>query len=440
MSSQVDVLYWGMPFKTQISALLALSLGLAAAAPATLTLDAAAQPQPLPPTVIGGFNLGNWMPVVEALGDLRSVAPTLLRFPGGNVGDENDLAAANFIPLKSNMQLLTTGAQPPKLIVQTRVFGGKPGARNSPQDAANAVGYAAEAGLKVDYWEIGNEPDLYSKNRGDASWTPTRYCNTFRAQRAAMLKVDPQAKFAGPVTSNGNGPADTFLRDFVKQCGDAIDLLTWHEYPNNGSGSDADALNTVSVIDRETRAYRALLDSPQDNPLGYQKNTPLGITEYSLSYKSDNPRHLSDQVGALWAAEATVRLAEDGGSVAAYFALMATSNHGLVDEADFPRPSLYTFQQIHAFTGSWLPIKTDDAALWTHAAVDGSRLTVLVTNTDTAVHPLSAAIPGYQLSGVSSAIASMQQGEEVGQIISLPVSATLDLPARSMTRLVYQKQ
>ena len=423
----------------RLSAALLLSAGLAAAAPATLTLDSAPA-KPLPPRVIGGFNLGNWMPVVEALDNLRSVAPSLVRFPGGNVGDENDLTDANFKPLSSNMELLTTGKQPPALIVQTRVFGGKPGAKNTPADAARAVGYARDAGLKVAYWEVGNEPDLFAKNRGDASWTPERYCATFRAQRAAMLKVDPQAKFAGPVTSNGNGPADTFLRAFVMQCGDAIDLLTWHEYPNDGSGSDADALATVSVIDRELAAYRALLDSPESNPLGYKRRTPLGITEYGLSYKSDNPRHLSDQVGALWAAEATVRMAEGGASVAAYFALMATGGHGLVDLADIPRPSLTTFQQLQAFTGSWRKISTSDPMLWTHAAQDGQKLTVLVTNTDTDKRPLSAALPGYQLIGVVSAVANTVDGADEGEMRRLPLGASVNLPARSLTRLVYKQQ
>ena len=96
------------------------------------------------------------------------------------------------------------------------------------------------------------------------------------------------------------------------------------------------------------------------------------MTEYSLSYFSNRPRHLSDQVGALWAAEATVRLAEQGASVAAYFALQATGGHGLVDLAGIPRPTLYAFQQLHTFTGSWLPISSDDPALWTHAAQDGT--------------------------------------------------------------------
>ncbi len=414
-----------------------LTAGLAAAAPATLTLGPVSA-APLPPTVIGGFNYGNWMPVVEAEKDLRSVAPTLLRFPGGNVGDENDLTAATLVPLKSNLQLLTTGQQPPALMIQTRVFGGKPGAKNAPEDAAQAARDVQAASLKVAYWEIGNEPDLYSINRGDATWTPERYCDTFRAQRQAILKVDPAARFAGPAVSNTGDGAVDFLSRFVKGCGDIVDLLTWHEYPTDGLKSDEEALASVSVIDRDVKRFRALIDSPEGNPKGYTRRTPLGVTEYSLSYFSNRPRHLSDQVGALWAAEATVRLAEQGASVAAYFALQATGGHGLVDLAGIPRPSLYAFQQLRSFTGSGLPIRSDDPALWTHAAQDGALLTVLVTNTATEAHPLSAALPGYQFVGGKTFTQKTVDDED--PMIRLPLAATLELPARSLTRLVYKKQ
>lgn len=425
-----------MSFKSQLCALLALSLGLAAAAPATLTLGAS-KPAPLPPTVIGGFNYGNWMPVVEAKKDLRSVAPSLLRFPGGNVGDENDLTAASLVPLKSNLELLTTGPTPPALMVQTRVFGGKPGAKNTPQDAAQAARDAQAANLKVAYWEIGNEPDLFSVNRGDASWTPQRYCAAFRAQRRAILQVDPAAKFAGPAVSNTGDKAADFLEQFVKGCGDIVDLLTWHEYPSDGLSSDADALTSVSVIDRDVKRFRALMDSQAGNPLGYTRRTPLGVTEYSLSYVSGRPRHLSDQVGALWAAEATLRLAENGASVAAYFALQATGGHGLVDLAGIPRPTLYAFQQLHAFTGSGLAISSDDPALWTHAAQGGALLTVLVTNTAAEAHQLTAALPGYQLVGGKTF--TQKTVDDENEMIRLPLAATLELPALSLTRLVYKR-
>ena len=415
--------------------LIALLLGTAGAAPATLTLGNGAG-LPIAPLSINGFNYGNWMAVVEAKDALRSVAPTSLRFPGGNVGDENDLIPEAFVPLATNLKLLSVRGTP-ALIVQTRVFGGKPGARNTPQDAADAAQSAKQAALGVNYWEIGNEPDLYAVTRGDASWTPGRYCQVFRAQRAAILKVDPAARFAGPAVSGGTPRRDEFLASFVKGCGDIVDLLTWHEYPTDGTATDEAALASVQLVSDDVKRFKALLRDPQANPLGYQRDIALGVTEYSLSYRSDRPRHLADQVGALWAAEATLRLAEGGAAVSDYFALQATGGHGLVDLSGFARPSLYAFEQTRAFEGNWLPLQSDDPALWTHAALKGDTLTVLVTNTAKGVHPLAPALPGYRLQGARTFTA--QTAEDEADFTALPLKTVLDLPPRSLTRLTYQR-
>ena len=80
----------------------------------------------------------------------------------------------------------------------------------------------------------------------------------------------------------------------------------------------------------------------------------LGVTEYGLSYVSGKMRHLSDMVGALWAAETTLRLTEGGASLAQYFALIGSGGHGLVDLVGFPRSSLYAFQMTRFFRGEAL--------------------------------------------------------------------------------------
>lgn len=418
-----------------LAALCLATGGLASAAPATLTL-AAGPGTPLSPLALNGFNYGNWMPVVEARPGLLAAAPSSLRFPGGNVGDENDLIEQALQVLKTNAELLTV-APPPALIVQTRVFASKPDARNRPEDAADAARSARRLGLTVTYWEIGNEPDLYATSRNDPSWTPQRYCQVFRQQRAAILAVDPAARFAGPAVSGGIPRRDEFLSRFVKDCGDVVDLLTWHEYPTDGTATDEAALASVSGVTDDLRRYRALLADPQQNPLGHARDIRLGVTEYSLSYRSDRPRHLSDQLGALWAAEATLRLAEGGVDLTSYFALQATGGHGLVDLAGIARPSLYAFEQLAHFRGNWLALGSDDPALWTHAALQGPRLTVLVTNTATSGHALATPLPGYQLIGAKTF--TQQTVDDEADFTRLPLGPSLDLPARSLTRLAYTR-
>ncbi|MGI8748239.1 MAG: GH39 family glycosyl hydrolase, partial [Deinococcus sp.] len=287
-----------------LSVLLGSVLG-AGPVPATLTLGQ--RGTPIPPTAVNGFNVGYDMSVAEARGAVQSVAPSSLRYPPGNVGDEQDLTLSGLTSLRSTLALAGSADRLPAATIETRVFATRPDARNRPEDAAGAARDAASLGLKPLYWEIGNEPDLYAKNRGDAGWTPERYCRVFRAQRAAILAVDPSAKFAGPAVSNVQGGGGDFLAAFVRACGDVVDLLTWHEYPSQGTLSDEAALASAQRVSEHLARFRALLADPAANPLGQGRKVGLGVSEYSLSWRSNLPRHLSDMVAALWAAETTLR-------------------------------------------------------------------------------------------------------------------------------------
>ncbi|HEX2864431.1 MAG TPA: glycoside hydrolase family 2 TIM barrel-domain containing protein [Deinococcales bacterium] len=403
-------------------------LGLSAAQPAPVTLELG-QPLPAPASLqaLGGFNLGNWMQVAEFRDDLKKVGPGLMRFPGGNVGDENDLNEGVLKALKANMTLLGASG----VIVQTRVFATRPDAKNRPQDAADAARIAKNLGINVRYWEIGNEPDLYSKQRGDPSWTPEKYCQTFRAQRAAILAVDPKAKFAGPAVSNPND----FLNAFVKDCGDVVDLLTWHVYPESGEKTDEEALASVTAVSDTAARYRALVSDPAGNPKGYQRPIALGVTEYSLSWNTNRPRHLADQTAALWAAEATLRLAESGAVAASYFALQATGGHGLLDISGTPRPSDYAFRLLAEHKGQPTAMSSSTPSLWTHAARDGSRLNVLVTNTSSDAVILDPTVKGFTLIGAKQFDAATAAAET--DFKRLPARGVLTLAPRSMTRLAF---
>ncbi len=420
------------------SSVLSLSLlSTAWAAPAQLTIGTVGTP--ILPASVNGFNVSYNMSVVDAQQEVRSVAPTSLRYPPGNEGDEHDRIRAGLSGFLSTLQLSAPSLKGPLplAVVTTRVFATQPNSGNKPEDAAQAARDAQALGLKVAYWEIGNEPDLYSKNRADASWTPERYCATFRAQRAAILAVDPQAKFAGPAVSNVGGSSGTFLETFVKGCGDIVDLLSWHEYPTDGSQTDEIALSSAVRVTQHIERFRALLADPERNPLGQGRKVELGVTEYGLSYVSNRPRHLSDMVGALWTAETTLRLAEGGASLSQYFAIIGSDAHGLVDRAGVPRPTLYAFQQMRYFRGEALEARTDNSELWVHAARDGNLLTVLVSNIATTAHTLESAVPGYALVGVKSFTARTVDKE--APLERLKLEDTLTLPARSFTRMVYKR-
>lgn len=389
------------------------------------------------PAVTRGFNFGNWMAVADHREALARVPAASLRFPGGNIGDEQDMDAATLDTFKS---LLTLVAGQPELVVQTRVFAGRVDRRaaNTPGDAAAAVRMARERGLKVAIWEIGNEPDLFSTVRGDASWTPERYCAIFRAQAAAIKATDPGVRVAGPVVSGSADTAMPFLGRFVELCGDVVDVLTWHLYPTGGDGSEEAALASISQVDASVEHLRRLWSDARRNPLGHQRKPRLAVTEYGLSWRTDRPRFLADQTAALWAAEAALRLARHGVDAAHYFAYQGTGFHGLLDTAGVPRPTYYAFRMLGDLQGRFVGTDSSDPRLWSHAIKDGDRLHVLLLNTTTEPMRVEIDSAGWQPKQAHYFDAAI--ADEERPPAPLAAQRNLTLPPRSMSLLLLTKE
>jgi hypothetical protein len=366
------------------------------------------------------------------------VRPAELRFPGGNVGDENDLTDYALAVFQSNLSMLDD----PPTVIHTRTFQGSVSiqhepAKNQPEDAANAVRWARARKIKVVFWEIGNEPDMFAVTRGDPSWNAQKYCQVFRAQAAAIKAVDPAARVGGPAVSGSVPGRDLFLGEFVKGCGDVLDVLTWHIYPTDGRADDENAFATVTEADRSIAAYRALLRDPALNPTGWQRPVDLAITEYGLSWFTTRVHHLTDMPAAMWATEMAFRIDEQGVASAHYFAFQGTGGHGLLDQAGVRRPTYYAFAMLGRLSGDLVAAATGDDDLWSHAALDGDRLDVVITNRATAAKALPVALPGFTLRHVAYFDAALVDTEK--PMAKLTVGPSVTLPPRSVVHLVYGK-
>jgi hypothetical protein len=395
--------------------------------------------QPIAPVnrnVLGGFNFGNFMQVADFADDLRVVRPAELRFPGGEIGDRVNLTEPVLDAFRSNLAILGN----PGTVIQTRVgwqgvTGGVP--HNRPEDAADAARWAGARGIQVRYWEIGNEPDLYATKQSEPDYTPARYCQAFRAQAAAIKAVDPAARVAGPGVSGGKPARDRFLEGFVKECGDVVDVLTWHVYPSEGQLEDEPAFETVRALDDTVGAFRALWADPARNPKGSGRSIELAVTEYGLSSLSTRMHHLADLPAGMWALEAALRLDERGAASAHYFALQGLNGHGLLDQGGARRPTWYAFALLAKLSGNLVAASTPDPELWTHAARDGDRLDVIVTNRARGPKLLDAQVAGYSLEAGTYFDEAVTRDEKPPAPVRLGPAVTL--PARSVVHLVYRK-
>ena len=232
---------------------------------------------------------------------------------------------------------------------------------------------------------------------------------------------------------------DEFLEAFVKGCGDVVDVLTWHIYPTDGSAGEAEALDTAADGNEIIRRYRALWADPKKNPKGHQRRIKYGVTEYGLSWRTDNARLLSDFPGAMWAAEVALRLNRNGVDLAHYFAFQGTGHHGLVDIAGVPRPTWYGFRMLASLQGQWVAADSGDPDLWTHAALDGDKLRVLVINKGKAAKTVSTSLPQLRFAGGEYFDAKIVD-EEAPLAAFKPEAAGVELPGYSFTRLDFEQR
>lgn len=231
-----------------------------------------------------GSNYGPWVSLrPETLPLAEDAGITLLRYPGGEWGDHNELRSYQidqFVDLARRM-----GAEP---YICVRLPGG------SPEKAAALVHYAnVEKAYNIKFWAIGNEPSLYAGAEPGAGWVrdvvwdTERYNQEWRAYAEAMRAVDPSIQLIGPEIHQWSdnpqiAPSDPSGRDwmteFLRANGDLVDVVAFHRYPfpNNAEAipaTIADLRGNGQEWDSIIPAIRRLVQETTG------RDIPIGVTE-----------------------------------------------------------------------------------------------------------------------------------------------------------------
>jgi len=121
-----------------------------------------------------GTNHGPWAIVnEEVMPQYRASGITLIRFPGGNWGDENNIMGWQLDQFIALAQAIN--AEP---LVSVRLKGG------TLYQAVMLLYYAKQQGYNIRYWSIGNEPSLYAPRSPE--WTTEYYNARWREIAQAM--------------------------------------------------------------------------------------------------------------------------------------------------------------------------------------------------------------------------------------------------------------
>ncbi len=269
---------------------------------------------------------------------LRSAGIKLLRFPGGNWGEQHTLSTEQLNDFSGLLNQV--GAQG---IVQVQL--------SDPLDvtpvplqtranrAALLVDYLnnsksiqrmdAKAPFHpVTYWTIGNEPDLLINPDTQQIYTVEQYTDAFIAYSLAMHEKDPSIKIFGPEISSylgSAGPKDAtgkpWMEEFLREISayerthslpfHLLDGVSFHYYPFGNTRESASAL-----LSSTSHLNTLLLQLRQFIRQQFGQDLPVAITEINTNSGRFVP---SQALAAIWWADTLGMLMNNQVQYVAFF-------------------------------------------------------------------------------------------------------------------------
>lgn len=182
----------------------------------------------------------------------------------------------------------------------------------TPERAAHEAAYAAKVlGPRLEYFQLGNEVDLFGHHLRDAkTWNAQTYLEQWLSFARAVTVAVPEAKFGMPDVA---GRLDWLteiaeLWPSVKNPPHVVRLT--HHYYFGGPATNP-AVNLPSLLSAETVAkVQGMADIAK--AAAAKMGVPLRMTEGNTCYRGGKPG-VSDVFGAaLWSADYSLHLASNG--------------------------------------------------------------------------------------------------------------------------------
>lgn len=407
----------------------------------------------------GGRGFMSYDPSVVS--GLHSAGIKLLRFPGGNFGEEhtpstrqldafsnllNQVGAEGLMqvqlsdPLDNLPVPLTTRATRAALLVEYM---------NNSQSIQRSVGTPYHA---IKYWSVGNEPDLLTNPDTGKKYTVAEYTQAFIAYSLAMHTKDPSIKVFGPELSQYSpvgGPKDSqgnlWMQDFLTGIGDyehthslpfqLLDGVSFHYYPfQNGQPDVNTMLSDPPQWDTLVPGLRQLIRQTIGEDL------PIAITEVNT-----NPGTvpLPQNLAALWWAETLGKLMNNQADYVAFFSAEGVDSPSpLFLQKDLSATAMLRVMQLFSHLQSNLvPIQGAQGAVSIYATQDSSHATAslfFVNQTSNSQHisvQAESILPWSSWSGASVKF----QGHTIDILKSPWPSASLTLQGYSMAVLTLHR-
>jgi hypothetical protein len=342
----------------------------------------------------GGQGFMNYDPKVVS--GLRSAGIRLLRFPGGNFGEEhtlstdqldafsdllNQVGAEGFLqvqlsdPLDKTPVPLTTRATRAALLVDYM------NNRQSIQRSTDAPYHS------IKYWSVGNEPDLLMNPDTGKTYTVAEYVQAFIAYSLAMHTKDPSIQVFGPELSQypaASGPKDRqgtpWMQGFLQGVSDyerthnlpfqLLNGVSFHYYPFRDGEKD------LTTILNDPRQWDTIVPGlRQQIRQTFGEDLPIALTEINTnSGKVPLPQYLS----ALWWAETLGELMDNQVDYVTFFSTEGVdSPNPLFLNKNLTETPMLRVMQVFSHIESYLvPVDGMPGPVSIYSSQDGSHTSV----------------------------------------------------------------
>jgi hypothetical protein len=357
-------------------------------------------------SLVYGVNHGPWAVITDKTLPLAQEARiTMIRYPGGNWGDENDLQ-----PYHIDQFALLAEQLGSEVSLNVRLHNG------TPEQAADLVRYAnVENDYNIRYWGIGNEPTLFATSRDEPDYGVERFNEEWRAFAEAMKAVDDSILLIGPelhqfgsnLESTPKDPFDLdWMTEFLKANGDLVDIVSIHRYPfPQGGGGRAATVDELTAASKEWDEIIPYLRGLIIETTG--EDLPIAVTEVNSHWSNAIGGEATPDsfINAIWWADALGRMINNNVDVVNYFSLQSnnsTGGYGLFGRSE-PRPTYYVYKIFQDFGDERVFAACDDPDLGIYSALDDEDgLSIIIVNLGEEMVSKSLVIENENLNLVSA--------------------------------------
>lgn len=240
---------------------------------------------------------------------LQTMGVKMLRYPGGIWGEQHILSNGQ---LNDFSQMLSDT----KTSGMLQVHLGK-----GQDDPAQLAVQWVQSMKSVQYWSIGNEPDITVNPNTQKPYTADEYADQFIQISTKMHQANPSIKVFGPelssyfdVNSTMSAPnAHTWMDEFLQKVGDyekqhsgstVLDGVSFHYFPQSYPKNPTDPTGQPGLLLSSANSWSYILPGLRDQikkTLG--RDVPIAITEMNTNPDVSGQAKVAPAYGALWLAD-----------------------------------------------------------------------------------------------------------------------------------------